>query len=516
MKTITKEFLNENAYRNYPIDDAATMEPYSGTELQRVNSLLIDMSICIPKSVAACVFVSSISVTENLVTMTLMGSNTNPFAVDAPATTSYAQEYSLLGAVVLAHVQAVRSNSLPGAVVPIVPVEDGVGGWVVFGPGVLTTGSWHFANPAAAMVSDRCVTRLSYDGIFSIGVQGFETTLDGAVSLQGQQGIEVVKTGASDLEIRFAGSGDTVRRLLSEFVGSCGGRPETGNCGGNPIRRINGILPEGPAREIVIALDKPMYATIQGNGDAESLAISSDLPLENFCTNRPRPPEGCVRSVALSSAQIAVPSGDNVQVPAAGTSLFFEVCGPTGCQSGVFTYVSQKPARPGVAVFESPAPVSAFGELFTRLEIDQVASEWQLYSSQGASLLAYGAADVGFRGSKTVQYLSNDYRLELGTPTAYDLLGALQLTVTVDAPDSFLFGGTYVRQSYRRYVKSDDSSYELLLRGDPDSSWVIYKSGKVVAAGPIEATGIGTQVQQYIDPQGLSAIRTVGVQAVMP
>lgn len=516
MRTVTKEFLNENAYRNYPIDDAATMEPYSGAELQRVNSLLADMSVCIPKSVAACVFVSSISVSDSLVTVTLMGSNTNPFAVGVPPTSVYAQEYSSLGAVVLARVQAVRSDSLPGTVVPVVPVEQGVGGWVVFGPGVLTTGSWHFANPAASMVSDRCVTRLDYDGVLSIGVQGFETTLDGVVSLQGQQGIEVVKTGVSDLEIRFAGSGDTIRRLLSEFVGSCGGRPETGNCGGDPIRRINGILPEGPSREIVIALDKPMYATIQGEGDTESLAVSSDLPLENFCTNRPRPPEGCVRSVALGSAQASVPNENNVQAPNAGAKLFFEVCGPAGCQSGVFTYVSQKTARPGVAVFESATPVSALGELFTRLEIDQVASEWQLYGSQGASLLAYGAADVGFRSSKTVQYLSSEYRLELGTPTAYDLLGVQQLVVTVDAPDSFPFGGTYVRQSYRRYVKSDDASYELLLRGDPDSSWVIYKSGKVVAAGPIESTGVGTQVQQYIDSQGLSAIRTVGVQAVMP
>jgi hypothetical protein len=36
----------------------------------------------------------------------------------------------------------------------------------------------------------------------------------------------------------------------------------------------------------------------------------------------------------------------------------------------------------------------------------------------------------------------------------------------------------------------------------------------VLAAGPIQPDGIGTQVQQYVGPSGESSIRTVGVSAV--
>jgi len=513
MRTVTKDFLNENAYRNYPVDDAATMEPYVGQELERVNSMLADMSICIPKSAAACAFVSSISVTEQLVTVTIMGSQVDPFTVNEPPTTEYAQRYAELGAVVLAHVQARRSRGLPGVVVPVTPVEPGVGGWVVFGPGVLNTGSWRFSGPEASVISNRCVSRLDYSGVFTIGRQGFETVLQGDVALQGQQGLEVVKAGPSELSIRFGEDPDTVRRRLREFAGRCGARPETGTCDGEPIRRINGVYPAGAFREIVLALDKPFYAFLEGSGDLENLAVSSDIPLERFCAGRPKPPDGCSPSPIGPLAATAGPDERTVQPPDDGTQLFLEVCGPLGCSSAVFTYVSQKAGRPGTAVFEASGSVSAFGDNLTRLEIAQEAREWQLYGPSGASLLAYGPLDFSFRGSKKVQYLGDDYELELGPPVAYDLQGATSLRVTVDAPTPFEFGGVYVRQKYRVYSLSTDPAYELRIRGG--GSWSILKDGRPLAAGPIQPDGIGTQVQQYLDGDGNSVIRTIGVQAVI-
>jgi len=513
MRVVTKDFLNENAYRNYPVDDAATMEPYSGPLLERVSSLLADLSMCIPKAAAACAFVSSINVTDRLVTMTIMGSATHPFMQGAPATTLHSADYAALGAIVLARVQALRDDVLPGAVVPLIPVEPGVGGWVVFGPGILEAGSWHFSGPSASMLSDRCVTRLDYSGVLSIGRQGFETALDGAVLLEGQQGLEIVQAGPSELRLQFSGDSTTVRRNLAQYVGECGGRPEAGSCGGDPIRRINGVYPAGPASEIVVVLDRPFYATIAGSGGSESLQVSSDIPLERFCAGRPRPPSGCETS-DVGQAIAPVSGTGDVQPPSLGAALYFESCGPSGCASGVFTYVSQKAGRPGIAVFESGLPVSALGEMFTRLEIDQVSKEWQLYSGQGASLLAYGPVDSNFRGSRTVEYLANQHRLELGLPTAYDLQGVSQLLVAVDAADAFPFAGTYDRVGYRRYLLSTDQSYELQLRGSPDSSWAILQGGKVLAAGPIQPDGVGTQVQQYVGPSGESSIRTIGVSAV--
>lgn len=84
----------------------------------------------------------------------------------------------------------------------------------------------------------------------------------------------------------------------------------------------------------------------------------------------------------------------------------------------------------------------------------------------------------------------------------------------MDAADAFPFAGTYDRVGYRRYLLSTDQSYELQLRGSPDSSWAILQGGKVLAAGPIQPDGVGTQVQQYVGPSGESSIRTIGVSAV--
>jgi hypothetical protein len=513
MRVVTKDFLNENAYRNYPVDDAATMEPYSGPALERVSSLLVDLAMCIPKAAAACAFVSSISVTDRLVTVTIMGSATHPFMQGSPAVSLHSADYAALGAVVLARVQVLRDEGLPGTVVPLIPVEPGVGGWVVFGPGILEPGSWHFADASASMLSDRCVTRLDRSGVLSIGRQGFDTALDGAVLLEGRQGLEIIQAGASELRLQFSGDATTVRRNLAQFVGACGGRPEAGSCGGEPVRRINGVYPAGPDSEIVVVLDRPFYATLAGAGDAQSLQVSSDIPLERFCAGRPKPPSGC-ESSGVRSALSSDSGTSDVQPPSLGTAVFFEACGPSSCASGVFTYVSQKAGRPGVAVFESPTPVSALGEMFTRLEVDQVSKEWQMYSGQGASLLAYGPVDSNFRSSRAVEYLASRHLLELGLPTSYDLQGVSQLLVTVDAADAFPFAGTYDRVGYRRYVLATDGSYELQLRGSPDSSWAILRAGKVLAAGPIQPDGIGTQVQQYVGPSGESSIRTVGVSAV--
>ena len=112
MKVVSRDFLNDNEYRPYPVDDRATFEPYANTDVSAVNSLLSDIKLILPGSIAACAFIASIKVTNALVTLTIMGSQTHPFSPNTPAATLTNEQYSVLGAFVLATVQVRRSSSL--------------------------------------------------------------------------------------------------------------------------------------------------------------------------------------------------------------------------------------------------------------------------------------------------------------------------------------------------------------------------------------------------------------------
>ena len=526
MKVVTRDFLNDNEFRKYPFDERATFDEgdldLNEMDPRPLNSLLTDMRLMLPKSLAASAFVSGISSSKSLVTVTIMGNpivqNTfydpyGPVDVDlASLPTSLNEQYSMLGSMVLARVQVKRSAALPGQVVPLIPVEPGVGGWVVFGSGILNDGIWSFSGPKASSLSFQCVTRYDYGGVKSLGRKGFDTSVSGKVTLAGQGGVEVVEDDLG-LAIRFAGSNLQVRQGLDSFKGDCGGRPESDTCLFPPIRSINGIVPQGPSRELVIVLDKPMYATIEGSGDDEIVVVSSDTPQELFCTGRLDIPDGCSAGQSpytgfLRSAYSPPSTGMSL---APDLSLTFELSG-TVQASGTFAYLQQHPTRPSVAVFSlQDGPLSVLGESVTHLHVDSALWEWQLYGPQGPSMNAFGSLMNNMRGSRSITYMGQPHSMTLGITSMFDKAGVDSIQVAIDAPDAFEEAGTYVKVSYCRYAHSANPGYFLELRGAPDDTWVLLKGTQVLAAGTMASSLQGTQVQGYIRQNGESAMRTIAV-----
>lgn len=514
MKVVSRDFLNDNEYRSYPVDDRATFEPYTGTDVSAVNSLLADMKLILPGSVAACAFIASIKATSALVTLTIMGSQTHPFSPNIPPATLTNEQYSVLGAYVLATVQVRRSNSLPGSVVEIQSDVPGVGGWVVFGSGVLTPGSWSFTGPAASMISDQCITRYDYGGVTSIGRLGFDTLVDGQIQLVGQNGIEVVADDKG-VAIQFSGTKGEVRQSLQSYLGQCGGRPESGTCAFTPIKSLNGLVPQGQDRELVVVLDKPMYATYEGSGDKEIIVVSSDLELSAFCKGRIDIPGNCStaqgftefteRSYSVTPTRVALN---------ADTKLTFEIQVNGLLQSYRFSYAQQHPTRESIAVFTTNTPVTAFNETLPYLHIDEALAEWQLYDQLGPSLVAFGAVGTSLRSESDVAYQGSQYHMTLGPTTIYDQLGITQVVVGVQAPDSFEEAGTYVRRSYGRYEHTARPGYFIEIRGAPNDVWAVSNNGLLLAAGSLDAAGRGVQTQTYVRPNGESAIRSIAILGV--
>lgn len=511
MRVVTRDFLNDNEYISYPFDGRATLEPYATKDPSIVNSLVTDMRLTLPRDVAACAFVANITVTKALVTMTIMGSRTHPFSPNTPQASLSNEQYVVLGAFVLAKLQVKKTSGLPGSPVQVISDTPGVGGWVVFGSGILNEGLWSFSGPQASMVSDRCITRYDYGGVTTLGRKGYDNQISGNVTLIGQNGIEVV-SDSEGLAIQFSGTNLDIRQGLQSFSGQCGGRPESGTCLYSPIKTVNGLIPQGANREVVVVLDKPMYATIENiNTDDEIVVVSSDLPLESFCKTRINIPDGCNGTQPSPNLLGAAPTTSTGVTFSPSTLITFEVSSGTTSVAGTFSYVQQHPTRPATAVLQASAPLLVFDEVLTYLHIDSALGEWQLYGLNGASMYAFGSLVNNLRGNKELQYNSVTYYMSIGPATVYDRMGVHSLQVSIDAPDEFEEEGTYVRYGYARYRHSLLPKYTLELRGASDDSWAMFNDGMLIAAGALSDGGVGTQVQNYTRPDGTSAIRVIAV-----
>jgi hypothetical protein len=511
MKVVSRDFLNDNEYQSYPIDVRATFEPYSGTDVAAVNSLLVDMKLILPGSVAACAFIAGIKVTNSLVTLTIMGSKTHPFSPTTPPATLTNEQYSILGAFVLAVIQVRRTSTLPGSVVEIQSNVPGVGGWVILGSGVLNVGSWSFSGPASSMISDKCITRYEYGGVTSVGRLGFNTAVDGRVQMVGQNGIEVIPD-SEGLAIEFSGTKGEVRQSLQTYLGECGGRPESGTCAFNAIKSINGLVPQGGDKELVVVLDKPLYATYEGTQNKKIVVVSSDLELSAFCKGRINIPETCSTAQGFTEFTTRAHSVPLTRVALnPNTQLTFEINLNGVVQSYKFTYVQQHPTREAIAVFTTNTPVIAFGERLVYLHIDEALSEWQLYEESGPSLVAFGAVANSLRSESDITHLGEQYHMTLGPTTIYDQLDVTQVIVGIQAPDEFEEAGIYIRKSYGRYEHSSKPGYRLEIRGAPNDVWAVDNNGLLLAAGSLDAEGRGVQTQTYIRANGETGIKSIAV-----
>ena len=240
MPVIQQDWLNQNELRRYPLHDAATAMAANGVALP--DDIIVDANIWIPRTAGKFVFVSSVSVTPGIITVTFAATDATPFGG------SPSSAFVPVGVVSVVR-PAIRFKNYP-----MTPFIQGAGGWIALGQGATAATEKLFvslANAAAGLLVDRCVRAYYPAPVTSLGKYGSSQPLQGLVSLAGIQGSVVTRGAVMNVggAVRPVGligldlskNGVTT---LQDFAGSCGHRPQASNCNNPPIESINNVKPD--------------------------------------------------------------------------------------------------------------------------------------------------------------------------------------------------------------------------------------------------------------------------------
>jgi hypothetical protein len=230
--------INHNHYnlqesRSYPLGDSATGVGDSGEYLP--PDLLVDCQLRFPATAGRFAFIGGITVNPRMLTLVIL-------AADSPTAVS--------GFTPLASLNIMQPGLTAGRHYAVTPLYPGVGGWLVFGPGIAKRFVGRFSSPQQSLLAIHCAK--SYRGIpvSSLGKAGMATALTGLVTISGGTDIEAVKEtveiggesrDALVLRLKASISGDNV---LAKYLPVCGGRPESRTCPETGIEYINGVQPD--------------------------------------------------------------------------------------------------------------------------------------------------------------------------------------------------------------------------------------------------------------------------------
>lgn len=268
---------NQNWYdlqasRRYPLDERSTGLDDSGQFIH--DDILVDCHIRFPATLGQYLFVQGITVSPNIVTVVFgVATDLNDTAPVSAAAVSLPR------------------NAPQNVNHAVVPLADGVAGWIVFGPGLDEEFVGRYSTPLQTLVAQRCARPYRPLPISSLGKLNVATSLTGIVTLSAQNPVTatfIPKTAANALtvastpvdSILFQLEGETQDfNPLKDFLGACGQRPESGTCPRPPIATINGISPDcnGNINLVFAGVDAALFENCGG------VAVTSDTGLADAC-----------------------------------------------------------------------------------------------------------------------------------------------------------------------------------------------------------------------------------------
>ncbi len=288
-------WYNLNAATPYPLADSASGEGDDGAPLP--SHVLVDLHLRYPSSYGCFPFVGAVTVTGAVVAVVIevAGSMTEPYDMMPLAVLSLAS-----------------AGLQPGRQYALQPQADGVAGWLAFGRGALEFGRddvdplrLRFSTPGQSLLAPRAARGYRALPVTGLGSYTASALLTGIVSLQAEPPLEVVKesrvVGGVTREVvvvrlvrEGAGGGFEVsdqeravdglaRRtdVLERFIGPCGGRPESGNCGDpQPVEFINSV---GPDCDGVLTLDFRGCASAEHVSDPCGILLNCNYGLDLVC-----------------------------------------------------------------------------------------------------------------------------------------------------------------------------------------------------------------------------------------
>lgn len=230
MPTINHNWLNSQASRRYPLDDAATGTDDSGQILP--DDIILDLHVTWPTEYGEFAFIGGVTITNNLVSLVIMAAA----AVDSTAA------FTPLGAV------SIRKPTTGETQQPIVAMAPGVGGFVLFGD-ISENLALRFSSVSQSRIASKVAKPYAPLPIQSIGRYGHRDALRGIVKLAAGAGLQIT-TGAVSLAgstvdaIIFELQENTTNTAFQQYIGPCGGRPESNSCDAPGIQTIGGVQPD--------------------------------------------------------------------------------------------------------------------------------------------------------------------------------------------------------------------------------------------------------------------------------
>lgn len=430
--TVNRHWFISNASRSYPVDETATATDNAGLRLP--DDILVDLKLKYPDTLGELAFVSAVTVSANLVTLLVSA------AFEASPTVSLP-----IAAVTLK--KPVNVNSI----VAVTALEEGVGGWVVFGSGANLrsdyTGS--FTLPSQSRLCPRAAQPYAGWPIQSAGVLDVTTKLTGLVKLKALDANlkltaeTMTLDGASRRVIKLQLDTTAGKDILQTFAGTCGVRPESGTCLRTPIETINGISPDCDG---VITLRFTGEVLATQTASLHGVVLESELSMNTVC--------GTEQSI---TDELAAVGQDECASPAASLMFMpaFAEADPTPTPStGSASPVASIPAHPVVqlgsfaagsypAIMTWPSVavtanrifrlhcqfLSQLGECGLVLSYGELQSPWT-GSLISLDIVAQRVKIANVRGRYTSQVYSGGLRIE--PSVNYDLV------VTTQAADPLL------------------------------------------------------------------------------
>lgn len=266
-----------NATRCYPVDDGASLLDDAGTVLP--SDIIADLRLVFPRRYGRFAYISSVTVTDRIVTVTLLGS-----------TTENGGDLSPLAAI-----------SIPQPVQPwrtyvLEPQVSNVGGWIVFGGGVSRTYRGRFSSCAQTRLHGRAATATAALPVKGLSKLHDATPLSGLVTLKAGSDlvIEAAEVTIDDvlrdvIRIRLRDPKGNTDNVFDQYKGQCGQRPESQNCGDpQPIEAINDVTPDccGKITLRFRGCAQPSLIT----NDRSAATLDCDIGLGDVCDTQSKLP----------------------------------------------------------------------------------------------------------------------------------------------------------------------------------------------------------------------------------
>lgn len=303
MPTINEHWYSANNTRIYPLDDIATGLDDNGQLAP--TDILVDAALRFPETYGQRAALSTITVTKNIVSVTIVGvlpdNSFSPLAIFT----------------MKQPVQQGKAYAVQGQV-------PGVGGWIVFGSGVKDNDyKGRFSTPEQGLLLARTARPYRPLPVESVRAIDNQQALTGLVSLRASEPMEIVAEAVeindvlrqavmfrlvdtAEVTSSTATSSTQQESVFRRFAGPCGGRPESYTCPEpTPIEFINSVYPDCNGR---ITLDFRGCARLTAIEDLHGAIIECQASLGDVCPDPFLPNSAGLLPSEYEAADVPVPT----------------------------------------------------------------------------------------------------------------------------------------------------------------------------------------------------------------